>query len=104
MTAVVISIDRHGYLLWSQLPGLGVGVPTDVSLVGIGGIRRAEGLPQLTTCRCDYEAMAGTALDALTARHAGGRSADLYQEMSSVEMSSVFVAGESSAPPRTGRA
>ena len=95
VTAVVTSIDRHGYLLWQQLPALGIGVPTDVSLVGIGGIRRAEGLPQLTTWRCDYEAMASTALGAVTARRTGGRSRNLYQEIPSV-----FVPGESSAAPR----
>jgi DNA-binding LacI/PurR family transcriptional regulator len=54
VTAVITSIDRHGYLLWNDLPARhGLRVPQDVSLIGIGGIPRAEGQPHLTTFRCD---------------------------------------------------
>jgi LacI family transcriptional regulator len=95
VTAVITSIDRHGYLLWDQLPGLGVRVPADLSLVGIGGIYRAAGLPQLTTWRCKYDTIAAAALDALRSRHAGTRSTDLY-----MEIASTFVQGESAGPPR----
>jgi LacI family transcriptional regulator len=92
VTAVITSIDRHGYLLWDQLPAIGVRVPEDVSLVGIGGIYRSRGLPQLTTWRCNYESIASAAFDALKSRRAGTRTINLYQEIASV-----FVQGESSA-------
>jgi DNA-binding LacI/PurR family transcriptional regulator len=95
VTAIITSIDRHGYLLWEQLPKLGVCVPDDVSLVGIGGIYRSRGLPQLTTWRWDYENIAAAAFDALKSRVAASRSTNLYQEITSV-----FVQGESSAAPR----
>lgn len=95
VTAVVTSIDRHGQLLWEELPKLGIRVPQDVSLVGIGGIRQTNGLPQLTTWRCNYEKIAAAALDALRSRYSGKRSTDLY-----MEIASVFVPGESSGPPR----
>jgi LacI family transcriptional regulator len=95
VTAVITSIDRHGYLLWDRLPALGVRVPEDVSLVGIGGIYRSKGLPQLTTWRCNYESIASAAFEALKSRRSGTRSTNLYQEIASV-----FVQGESSAAPR----
>jgi DNA-binding LacI/PurR family transcriptional regulator len=95
VTAVVTSIDRHGYMLWQELPALGIDVPKDVSLVGIGGIYRSKGLPQLTTWRCDYESIASAALEALNSRRAGDTSTKLYQEITSV-----FVQGETSAAPR----
>jgi LacI family transcriptional regulator len=94
VTAVITSIDRHGYLLWDRLPALGIRVPQDVSLVGIGGIYRARGLPQLTTWRCNFERIASAAIDALRSRCTEGRTSDLYQEMPSV-----FVRGESSTSP-----
>lgn len=92
VTAVISSIDRHGYLLWDELPQLGISIPNDISLVGIGGIHRATGLPQLTTFRCDYDGIARGALEALKARKSGQRSTNLYREISSV-----FVPGTSSA-------
>jgi LacI family transcriptional regulator len=95
VTAIITSIDRHGYLLWDQLPALGIRIPEDVSLVGIGGIYRSKGLPQLTTWRCNYESIATAAFDALKSRRAGLRTINLYQEIASV-----FVQGESSAAPR----
>jgi LacI family transcriptional regulator len=94
VTAVISSIDRHGYLLWEQLPRMGVRVPEDVSLVGIGGIHRAEGLSQLTTWRCDYAGIASVAFDSLKLRRAARRSGGSYQEISSV-----FVEGESCSAP-----
>jgi len=94
VTAVITAIDRHGYLLWEQLPEHGIRVPEDMSIVGIGGIHRSAGKPQLTTWRCDYDTIAKIAIEALKARHEGRRSIDLYQEISSV-----FVKGSSSGPP-----
>jgi DNA-binding LacI/PurR family transcriptional regulator len=93
VTAVITSIDRHGYLLWDELTASGIKVPQDVSLVGIGGVCRDHGLPQLTTWRCDYDAIAATAIEALRSRSASKRTRDLYQEIASV-----FVAGSSSGP------
>ncbi len=95
VTAVITSIDRHGYHLWEHLPAMGIRVPDDVSLAGIGGIYRSKGLPQLTTWRCNYESIASVAMDAIRSRRAGQRTMNLYQEIASV-----FVPGESSAAPR----
>lgn len=95
VTAVITSIDRHGYILWDHLPEMGVRVPEDVSLVGIGGIYRSKGLRQLTTWRCNYESIAAAAFDALISRRAGLRTLNLYQEIAST-----FVQGTSSAAPR----
>jgi DNA-binding LacI/PurR family transcriptional regulator len=98
VTAVITSIDRHGYLLWDRLPAQGVRVPDDVSVVGIGGVYRAHGLPQLTTWRCQYDRLASAALDALRSRAAGSPPTDLY-----MEIASTFVQGGSSGPPNRQR-
>jgi len=95
VTAVITSIDRHGYLLWDQLPPLGIRVPEDLSIVGIGGIHRAAGLPQLTTWRCNFDTISTVILDLLRSRLDQSRVADL-----SLEIPSVFVAGESAASPK----
>lgn len=92
VTAIVTAIDRHGYLLWEQLPELGIAVPGDVSLVGIGGVYRSRGLRQLTTWRSRYDAIAMAALDALRARRTATPTTNLYREIAST-----FVAGESAA-------
>ncbi|MGC4032402.1 MAG: LacI family DNA-binding transcriptional regulator [Tepidisphaeraceae bacterium] len=83
VTAVVCSIDRHAYLLWDTLPATGIRVPQDVSLVGIGGIHRVAGQPQLTTWRCDYAGLADAAIEALQSRFRQSGNADLYREIRS---------------------
>jgi len=95
VTAIITSISRHGYILWEQLQARGIGVPNELSIVAIGGVHRAKGLPQLTTWRCSYDAIAATAIDALRARRSGRRKTDLYQEVASV-----FVQGQSCGAPR----
>ncbi len=95
VTAVITSIDRHGYFLWNELPNIGVSVPRDVSIVGIGGIPRATGQSQLTTFRCDFHGMALAALEVARSRRAGNDHSQLYQEIQSQ-----FVTGGSAGAPR----
>ena len=96
VTAVVSSIDRHAYLLWERLPALGLAVPKDVSLIGIGGVHRAPGQQQLTTWRCDYEGIAAAAIKALQTRLIQNDRPDLYSEIKSV-----FVPGHSASVVRS---
>lgn len=93
VTAWVCSIDRHAYLLWHQLPAMGIRVPEDVSLTGIGGVGAID-LPQLTTCRLPYDAISEAAIHRLAHRLVNRDSLATF-----TEFQSTFINGVSTAPP-----
>jgi DNA-binding LacI/PurR family transcriptional regulator len=96
VTAVVCSTDRQAYFLWKELTGLGVRVPEDVSIIGIGGVTPIEGMQQLTMYRTPYETLGLAAISRLQQRRQ--RPADTLPVF--IEYPSTFVEGITIGRPR----
>jgi DNA-binding LacI/PurR family transcriptional regulator len=94
VTAFVCSTDRQAYFLWKELAALGIRVPDDVSIIGIGGVTPIQGMQQLTMYRTPYETLGLAAISRLQQRRQRPDSFPVF-----IEYPSTFVEGVSVAKP-----
>jgi LacI family transcriptional regulator len=97
VTAVICSTDRQAYFVWKELTDLGVRVPEDVSLVGIGGVTPISGMKQLTMYRTPYETLGLAAISRLQLRRREPATLPVF-----IEYPSAFVEGSSAASIAAG--
>lgn len=95
VTAVICSTDRQAYFLWKELGDLGVRVPEDVSIVGIGGVTPISGMRQLTMYKTPYETLGLAAISRLQLRRREPAAPPVF-----IEYPSAFVDGASAAAAR----
>lgn len=95
ITAFVCSTDRQAYFLWKELSALGIRIPEDVSIIGIGGVTPISGMKQLTMYKTPYETLGLAAISRLQQRRQRPDTFPVF-----IEYPSTFIEGASAGPPR----
>ena len=98
VTAVVTSTDRQAYFLVKELAAYKVDVPSQLSIIGIGGVTPFDGQRQLTMYRAPYEKLGLAAVARLQQRRGDTAASTVLQEFPGT-----FIEGTSIAPPRTAK-
>jgi LacI family transcriptional regulator len=95
VTAMVCSTDRQAYFLWKELATLGIRVPDDVSIIGIGGVTPIEGMKQLTMYKTPYETLGLAAISRLQQRKQRPDTSPVF-----IEYPGTFIEGASVIPTK----